>query len=105
MRNILPAALLAIAGLFVLVGATLAPTTDDPTVIIFSSDLTSEERMVRAVHLGGTIISIPLEEPEALGRTIFVTFHDLPTFQQINDLGVIAILSAVGASGCAGQQV
>jgi len=104
-RDLLPAAFLAITGLCVLAGATLAPTTDDPTVVIFTSELTQDDRVVRAAHLGGTIISVPSRGPDALGRTIFVTFDDLPTFQQINDLGVIAILSAVGASGCTGQQV
>lgn len=105
MRDLLPAAFLAIAGLGVLVGVTLAPTTDDPTVVIFTSELSQDDRVARAAHLGGTIVSVPSQGPDALGRTIFVTFDNLPTFQQINDLGVIAILSAVGASGCAGQQV
>ena len=105
MRDLLPAAILAIAGLCILTAATLYPSTDGPAVVVFNSSLSQEDRMVRAAHLGGTIVRVPARDDEAMGRTIFVTFDDLPTFQQINDLGVIAILSAAGASGCADQQV
>lgn len=100
MRDFLPAALLAAVGLCVLTIATIAPVTDEPAVIFFSSDLSQTERVTRAVELGGTIVSVP-----TTGRTVFVTFGDFPSFQQINDFGVIAILNAVGASGCAGQRV
>ncbi|MGD1934450.1 MAG: hypothetical protein ACFB0Z_08070 [Candidatus Phaeomarinobacter sp.] len=105
MRELLPAAVLAIAGLCALTVATLAPSTDESAIVVFNSSLTQQDRLVRAAHLGGSVISIPSDGPAAVGRTIFVTFETLPTFQQINDLGIIAILSAVGASGCAGQQV
>lgn len=100
MRDFLPAIILAVIGFVGLGTATVAPRTAEPVVVIFESHISPQDRVARAVQLGGTIIGVP-----AGSQTLYATFETLPTFRQASDQGVIAMLRALGAAGCAGQQV
>lgn|GEM_PF-7036601 len=100
MRDFLPAVFLAIAGLGVLTAFTFIPKADEPAIVVFGTSLSQEERLIRVVRLGGMIMGAP-----QTGQTIYATFENLPSFEDIRSSGVIAILNAEGARGCTIQEI
>jgi hypothetical protein len=99
-RDFLPAISLAVFGLGVLAALTVMPAAGKPAVLVFGSDLSSTERFVRTAMLGGRVVNLPAD-----GHLIYATFDTLPAPDVFLRQGVVVMLNAAGARGCAGQQV
>lgn len=74
------------------------PRAGEPAVVIFTDPLSDQERFVRTSILGGTVIDVPAD-----GHVIYATFDTLPATDIALRHGVMVMLNAAGARGCAGR--